>query len=119
MRKNAERGTTMNKSIIDKNTIDIIIRNMPESFRKLYESGEAIRLNIIRQKNLHGYGRTLYVRIWKDVMIESDMTEFYPADRIARDVIGYFVYGKKAPVRIGYDGTDSVWNGDFGIRFSL
>ena len=109
----------MNKNIIDKSAIEIIVSNMPESFRKLYEAGEAIRLNITRQKMLNGYGRTLYVRIWRDVMLESDMTEFYPAERIAKDVIYYFVYGEKAPVRIGYDGTDSVYNGDFGIRFSL
>ena len=109
----------MEKTIIDKKAIDTIVRNMPEVFRNLYEAGNAIRIRITRQKNLHGYGRTLYVRIWKDIMLESDMTEYYPACRIARDVIGYFVCGEKAPVLIGYDGTDSVMNGDYGIRFSL
>lgn len=120
MRKNRRKeGTTMNKSIIDKNAIAIIVRNMPEAFRNIYKSGEAIRMTIVRKKNLKGYGRVLNVRIWRDVMLDSDMTEYFPADRIARDVIGYFLYGEKAPVLIGYDGKDSVWNGDFGIRFSL
>ena len=109
----------MQKSIIDHNTLNIIVRNMPESIRNLYESGNAVRMTIIRRKNLYKYGRTLYVRLWKDVMIESDMTEFYPADRIAKDVIGYFVNGEKGPVCIGYNGTDSVYTGDFGIRFAI
>ena len=109
----------MEKNYVEKSSLQILVRNMPESIRKLYDNGEAVRIKIIRHKNLKGYGREISLRIWRDVMLESDMEEYLPAYRIAKDVIGYFLYGEKAPIRIGYDGSDSVWNGDFGIRFSI
>ena len=109
----------MKTNNIEKKSLEIVLSAMPETFRSLYESGEAVRVKIVRQKYLKGYGREISLRIWKGVMLSCDMSDYISADRIARDVIGYFLTGEKAKVCVGYDGTDSVYTGDYGIRYSL
>ena len=99
----------------------IIIGSMPETFRKLYESGETITVRIIREQTLKRYGDEMTMRIWRGMIINTDLDEYERAENIARNIIGYFLYGKKSPIYCRrYTGVWKDYVGaDYGIRYSL
>ena len=99
----------------------IIIGAMPESFRKLYESGATITVRILREKTLKRYGQEMTMRIWRGTIVDTDLDEFERAENIARNIISYFLYGERSPIYCRrYTGVWKDYVGaDYGIRFSL
>ena len=71
-----------------------IISGMPESIRNLYESGETIRIKILREKPLKRYGQEINLRIWRGSIIDTDLDEFERSENIAKCILGYFLHGE-------------------------
>lgn len=101
--------------------LKILVSNMPAPIRSLYESGETIKVKILRSSVLKRYGDELNFRVWRGEMIDSDLDEFERGERIVSDILSYFLYGEKGQIVMRkYTGAwaDYACN-DWGIRFSL
>ncbi len=99
--------------------LEKLINNMPEVFRKLWESGKVIKVKIIREKPLKRYGDEINIHIWKDMILYADLEE--NISDIAERILSYFLYGEKAPIYVRkYTGKYADYCGaDFGIRYAI
>ena len=102
----------MQKNYVRPEDIKVIVRNMPPVFRELYADGREIRVHIIRKQQMKKYGRELNVRLWRDVLIDADIKD-------AETIIGSFLYGTCVPIVLNMNHRETIYTGDFGIRFSL
>ena len=107
---------------INKSDLSILVKNMPESIRNIYDSGTEIKIKILRQKPLKRYGQEINLRIWRGMIIDTSLDEYEYPENIADFILGYFLYGEKSKiVMTRYHGPwqDCVWSGDYGIRFAI
>ena len=72
---------------------------------------------------LKRYGDELNFRVWRGELIDSDLDEFERGERIAGDILAYFLYGERGPVMIRKSymtgRMEDCVGADYGIRFSL
>lgn len=107
--------------IIDAESMEKITASMPESFRQLHESGEVIRIRIMRREPLKRYGDEITVRIWRDLLIDSDLEEYEETWNICKNILSYFLYGERGKLilRNFGNGYRKLPTEDFAIEFSM
>lgn len=104
----------MEKLYLSKESRKAIERAMPTGIRKAYKSGQEVDLEIVREKPMYRWGRTMKLRISRcGRYIWSDMEDETDVRNIAENVCTYFVHGDRGTI---YEWITKEWlkNGHYG-----